>query len=108
MTRTTPETPVEQHLRDTDGSPNQRAALRSGTLPGPPPDPQGDENRTPPPIEESGAGNWARTMDRGHEGVDLSGNRQPPGAPAIQSETIEPREHDMPTHAAKTSVKLGM
>ncbi len=72
-----PETPVEQQLRESDGLPNQRAALPPGTLPDPPPDPQGDENRTPPPIEESGAGSWERTLDRGHAGVSLAGNRQP-------------------------------
>ena len=50
------ETPVEQQIRDSDGLPNQRAALPPGTLPGPPPDPQGDEHRDPPPITPSGAG----------------------------------------------------
>ncbi len=87
MTRTRPETPVEQQLRESDGLPNQRAALPAGTLPAPPPDPQGDENRTPPPIEVSGEGNWARTMDRGHEGVSLSGNQQPALAQTIESPT---------------------
>lgn len=69
MPHVKPETPVEQHLRESDGMPGERAALPPGTLPAPPPDPQADENRTPPPIEESGAGPWARTMDRGQEGV---------------------------------------
>ncbi len=83
-----PETPVEQQLRESDGLPNQRAALPPGTLPGPPPDPQGDENRTPPPIEESGAGNWERTMDRGHAGVTLSGNRRPEPVPPDRTHPI--------------------
>jgi ferritin-like metal-binding protein YciE len=72
---TRPETPVEQQIRESDGLPNQRAALPPGTLPGPPPDPQGDEHRTPSPVEESGAGNWKRALDRGHVGVTQSGNR---------------------------------
>jgi ferritin-like metal-binding protein YciE len=76
-----PETPVEQHIRENDGLPNHRADLPPGTLAGPPPDPQGDEHRTPPPITESGRGAWARRMDLGHEGVSPSGNRQPSAAP---------------------------
>ncbi len=85
MTRARPETPVEQQLRESDGLPGQRAALPPGTLPEPAPDPQGDENRTPPPIEESGAGNWARMMDRAHDDVSLSGNRQPVPAPTTDT-----------------------
>ena len=81
---TRPETPVEQQLRESDGLPNERAALPPGTLPGPPPDPQGDEHRTPPPIEESGAGNWERTLDLGHAGVTPSGNRRPAPTPVAQ------------------------
>jgi ferritin-like metal-binding protein YciE len=87
MTRTRPETPVEQQMRESDGLPNERAALPPGTLPAPPPDPQGDENRTPPPIEVSGAGQWARTMDRSHDTVSPSGNRQPVAMPAIEAGT---------------------
>lgn len=48
MARARPETEVEEHLRETDGLPNKRDALPPGALPGVPPDPQGDENRTPP------------------------------------------------------------
>jgi hypothetical protein len=81
---TRPETPVEQQLRESDGLPNQRAALPPGTLPGPPPDPQGDENRPPPPVEESGKGNWERTLDLGHADVSLSGNRQPDVTPVAR------------------------
>lgn len=92
MTRTKPETPVEQQMRESDGLPGQRAALPPGTLAGPPPDPQGDENRTPPPIEVSGAGNWARTMERGHDEVSQSGNREPVPAPVIDPGiAFEPR-----------------
>jgi len=72
--------PVEEHLRDTDGLPGNRAALPRGTLPGPPPDPQGDENRDPAPIEESGAGPYRRTVDLG-QNVTPSGNRQRPERP---------------------------
>lgn len=75
------ETPVEQQMRKDDGLPNQRAALPAGTLAGPPPDPQGDEHRTPPSVTESGRGNWARRLDLGHEGVSPSGNRQPSPEP---------------------------
>lgn len=71
------ESPVEQHLHQTDGMPGERAALAPGTLPGPPPDPQGDESRTPPPIQESGRGQWARRMDLGLEGLSPTGNREP-------------------------------
>ncbi|HJS84250.1 MAG TPA: ferritin-like domain-containing protein [Acetobacteraceae bacterium] len=85
---TRPETPVEQQIRESDGLPNQRAALPPGTLPGPPPDPQGDENRTPPPIETSGAGPWERTLDRGHADVSPSGNREP-AAPTLAKPTGE-------------------
>jgi ferritin-like metal-binding protein YciE len=77
------ESPVEQHLRETDGLPGERAGLPPGTLAGPPPDPQGDEHRDPPPIQESGRGNWARRMDLGHEGVSPSGNREPPPEAAL-------------------------
>ncbi len=80
MKATPPETPVEQQMRESDGLPNQRAALPAGTLPGPPPDPQGDENRRPPPVEESGAGAWARRLDLGHAGVTPQGNRSAPEA----------------------------
>lgn len=71
--------PVEQWLRETDGLPGGRAALPRGTLPGPPPDPQGDENRDPPPVTESGAGPYRRTVDLGQNTVTPSGNRQRSG-----------------------------
>lgn len=68
---------VEQQLAETDGLANRRADLPPGTLAGPPPDPQGDENRSPPPIEESGRGKWARRMDLSHDDVTPAGNRAP-------------------------------
>jgi hypothetical protein len=70
------ERPVEDWLTQSDGMPGRRAALRPGTLPEPPPDPQGDENRDPPPVTESGAGPYRRTMDLMHNTVSPSGNRQ--------------------------------
>ncbi len=80
--------PVEQHLRETDGLPGRRAALPAGTLPSPPPDPQADENRDPPPVTESGAGRYRRTVDLAHNTVTPSGNRQRPRLPAIQPAAI--------------------
>ncbi len=70
------EGPVEEWLEETDGMPGRRAALRPGTLAGPPPDPQGDENRDPPPVTESGAGPYRRTVDLMHNTVSPSGNRK--------------------------------
>ncbi len=85
VTRGRRETPVEQWMRESDGLPGERAALPPGTLPGPPPDPQGDEHRDPPPITPSGAGPYTRGLDLGHEGVSSSGKRQPPDAATLES-----------------------
>ena len=46
--RTLPDDTVAEFIRDSDGMPNRREALRPGTLPGTFADPQGDENRDPP------------------------------------------------------------
>jgi hypothetical protein len=85
MSRDRPEGPVEQRMHESDGLPGRRAALPEGTLPAPPPDPQGDEHRDPPPLTESGAGAYRRTVDLGQETVSPSGNRQPLPPSDIQS-----------------------
>lgn len=48
--RQPPDDPVAEFIRESDGMPNRREALRPGTLPGTFPDPQGDENRDPPRL----------------------------------------------------------
>ena len=90
------EGPVEQQMRESDGLPGRRAALPEGTLPGPPPDPQGDEHRDPPPLTESGTGAYRRTVDLGQEAVSPSGNRQPAAPQNIEAARFsQPTGHTM-------------
>jgi ferritin-like metal-binding protein YciE len=84
--------PVEQRLRETDGLPGERAALPAGTLPGLPPDPQGDENRDPPPVKPSGAGPYRRAVDLAQNSVTPSGKRQRAAARPIELSAIADNE----------------
>ncbi|HEY6433272.1 MAG TPA: ferritin-like domain-containing protein [Acetobacteraceae bacterium] len=84
--------PVEQQLRDTDGLPGKRAALPAGTLPGLPPDPQADENRDPPPVTQSGAGPYRRTVDLAQNNVTPAGKRQRRTADPIELSTLADKE----------------
>lgn len=86
--------------------PGGRAALAAGTLAGPPPDPQSDENRDPPPITPSGAGLYRRTVDLKQNNVSPTGNTQPGAQSQRVSRLEQIRSHDMSSATTTTDHKV--